>query len=66
MSTVAECTLLPGKKGILVLGVLFACVVLLAKYCLESRGRSFRDFLVDSAKQLAGAKFIHVLSWRCG
>jgi hypothetical protein len=67
MSTVAECTLLPGKEGILVQGVLFAicCGVLLTKYCLDGAGRPFRDFLLDSSKQLAGAGFIHVLNMGC-
>lgn len=59
-----ECTLIPGKFGILVQGVLFlvSISVLVLKKTREANDRTWYVFLLDSSKQLAGAAFVHVLN----
>eukprot|EP00448_Togula_jolla_P001190 CAMPEP_0170614730 /NCGR_PEP_ID=MMETSP0224-20130122/24958_1 /TAXON_ID=285029 /ORGANISM="Togula jolla, Strain CCCM 725" /LENGTH=240 /DNA_ID=CAMNT_0010940411 /DNA_START=77 /DNA_END=799 /DNA_ORIENTATION=+ len=59
-----ECRILQGSTGVVVQGVLFACcvTVLFFKYHRNSGGRTFREFLLDSSKQLCGAGWVHILN----
>jgi len=62
-----QCLLLPGVFGLLVQGLLFAvcCGVLAFKYYRFHEGRTLREFLLDSSKQLVGAGWIHVANLLC-
>lgn len=59
------CTLMPGLEGLLVQGALFVlcCGVLVVKYSFEREGRRpFKDFVMDSSKQIVGAGLIHAMN----
>lgn len=63
----SECGLIPGGFGILVqflLGCLCIAVLIYKKHLETSKGvsRSWREFLLDSSKQLLGAGMIHILN----
>jgi hypothetical protein len=57
------CDVLPGVFGVAVQGILFVCCmgVLLFKFSRD-KVRSFKEFALDSSKQIIGAGWIHVLN----
>ncbi|CAE8588816.1 unnamed protein product [Polarella glacialis] len=62
----AECTVLPGLFGICIQGLLFVivCGVLVFKKTREPE-RSWRDWGLDSSKQIMGSGWIHILNLFC-
>lgn len=61
-----ECQVVAGVFGLAVQGALFTlCVGVLVSKKLADSSRSWRDFLLDSSKQLAGAGWIHILNLLC-
>mmetsp|Transcript_61637 Transcript_61637/g.133466 ORF Transcript_61637/g.133466 Transcript_61637/m.133466 type:complete len:228 (-) Transcript_61637:349-1032(-) len=62
MAAEEHCILIPGFFGVLVQGLLLliSLGVLVYKKWREGKDRQWREFLLDSSKQLFGAGWIHV------
>lgn len=64
----STCEVLGDTFSLLMQGVLLfcTCLVLVAKFIIQSGGRTWFEFLLDSSKQMFGAGWTHVCNLLCG